>query len=218
MSNNQQETNPEGVVGLMLRLRGFGITDTRLMKALEAIPHEQFIPVEHYEKAYRPRSMPIACGQTMVSPDTTARMITALNPQPSHTVLEIGTGSGYQSALLSMLAKKVHTIDRYKTLLSSAQDRHQRLNISNVTYAQTDGGASTEQGLYDCIICDLAFEEMPRGLLDQLVSGGLVVTAIGPKGGEQSLVRLTKIGSRFEREDLFSVRFGSFESGIAEAL
>ncbi len=218
MSASDSEINAEGVVGLMLRLRGYGVMDPRLMKAIEAVPHYQFVPVEYFDKAYRPRSMPIACGQTMLSPDQTARMIAELDPKPEHAVLEIGTGSGYQTALLAILSKKVHSIDRYQTLIDQAQDRMNRLGISNVTFAKVDGMKIIEKGLYDRIICDLAYEEIPRGLLDQLVSGGVVITAIGPKGGEHMLVRLTKIGSRFDRHDLFPVRFGSFEAGVAEAL
>ena len=219
MPENLSEPNPEGIVGLMLRLRGQGIIDPRLLKAIEANPHNQFVPVEYIEKAWRPRTMPIACGQTMHSPDITARMVAALNPQEHHAVLEIGTGSGYQTALIATLAKKVHSIDRYQSLIEGAQTRLQRLQLSNVTFEQADGlNGKKTKGLYDCIICDLAFPEMPRHLLESLVSGGVLVAAIGNPSEEQDLVRLTKVGSRFERENLFTVRFGAFEAGVAAAL
>ena len=209
----------EGVVGFMLRLRGHGISDPRLLKAVETVPHQQFLPVEHYEKAWRSSAMPIACGQTMIPLDTTLRMIAALGVEPSHSVLEIGTGTGYQTALLALLSKKVHSVDRYKSLISGARQRLERLDISNVTFEQTDANQGTKgQGLYDRVICDLAYEEMPRGLLEELVSGGVVVTALGPALEEQMVVKLTKIGSRFEREDLFPVRFGAFEDGVAASL
>lgn len=213
------QTSSEDLVGMMLRLRGHGVSDATLLKAVEAIPHQNFVPVEYFEKAWRPRTMPIVCGQIMHAPDVTIRMIEALRVGPAHTVLEIGTGSGYQTAILAKLAKKVHSIDRYKTLIKEATERLQQLEISNVTFAQADGRAgSGKQGLYDRIIADLAYDAMPRQLLEELVSGGIVVTAIGEVGEEQTIVRLTKIGSRFEREDLFKVRFGPFEAGVAQAL
>ena len=212
-------TNPEGIVGFMLRMRGHGITAPHLLKAVESIPHERFVPVEYHNKAWQNLTMPIACGQTMHSPDTIVRMVHALNLEPHHSVLHIGTGSGFLAGLLSRLAKKVHSIDRYRTLIDAARDRLDQLAINNVSFALQDGTKTGDRhALYDRIITDNAYETMPRGLLDQLVSAGVVVTAIGPAGEQQSLVRLTKIGSRFEREDLFKVRFSPLEPGIAQAL
>lgn len=213
------ETLPEGFVGLMLRMRGVGIVDPRFLKIVESVPHEQFVPVQYFDKAWRPHAMPIACGQTMLSPDTTIRMVDALGVAENHTVLEIGTGSGFQTALIARLAKKVHSIDRYQTLIDAAGERLQRLGLNNVTLALADGNADVSgQGLFDRIVCDLAYPSMPRGLLEQMVSGGKVVTIIGDPGAEQMVVRLTKIGSRFERENLFPIRAGGFESGLAQAL
>lgn len=219
MADVAEEIHAEGVVGFLLRLRTLGITDPRLLKALEMVPHEQFVPVEFYEKAWQPRNLPIPCGQTLHSPDITARMIDALGPQSHHAILEIGTGTGFQTGVLARLAKKVHSLDRYQSLIKSAQERLNRLSISNVTFKKMDGRNGTHgQGLYDGIITDIAFEERPRFLLDQLVSGGVVIAAIGPKLGEQMLYRLTKVGSRFETEELFKVRFGGFETGVSERL
>jgi len=215
----QPESLPEGIVGLMLRLRGIGIVDPQFLKIVESVPHEQFVPVQFFDKAWRPHSLPIACGQTMLSPDATIRMVEALGVADSHTVLEIGTGTGYQTALLARMAKKVHSVDRYKTLIDAAGERLQRVGLTNATLDLADGNAEISgQGLYDRIICDLAYPGMPRLLLEQMVSGGKVVTIIGEAGSEQMVVRLTKIGSRFERENLFPIRAGSFETGLAMAL
>ncbi|MGI9366682.1 MAG: protein-L-isoaspartate(D-aspartate) O-methyltransferase [Rhizobiaceae bacterium] len=217
--NYRQEPFPEAIVALMLRLREFGIVDPQYLKIVESVPHEQFVPVQHFEQAWKPQVLPIACGQTMVPIDATVRMVDALNLDQNHAVLEIGTGTGFQTALLAKLARKVYSVDRYQSLLDDAKERLDRLGIGNVTLAQADGASSlVGQGLYDRIITDLAYETIPRYLLEQLVTGGIVVTAIGEPFGEQTVVRLTKVGSRFEREDLFPVRFGRFESGIARVL
>ncbi len=214
------QTEDRGVMSFLLRLRGAGISD-RILKAVEETPHEMFVPVEHFEMAWQERSLPIACGQTMGPPDLTVQMVQALSLEKSQAVLEIGTGSGFQTGLLSALAKKVHTVDRYKTLLKAAAEKLERLGRTNVSFSQADGSDLQNkpgiggQGLYDRIIAQLAYPETPRGLLPSLVANGVVITAIGEPLQEQMVVKLTKIGSRFEREDLFPARFGAFEQGVA---
>ncbi len=153
----------------------------------------------------------------MMPPDLTVRMVEALGVQPSHAVLEIGTGSGFQTAILSSLAQRVHTVDRYKTLVNAASERLKALGRGNVTFDQADG-SSVRQGLYDRIVTDLAFEEQPRFLLENLTVEGVVVAPLGAAGTEQIVTRLSRIGNRFEREELFSGRFPSFEKGVAEVL
>ena len=217
--NYRQEPFPEAIVALMLRMREIGIVDSKFLKIVESVPHEQFVPVQHFDQAWKPQALPMACGQTLVPIDTTVRMVDALKLDQSHSVLEIGTGTGYQTALLSKLAKKVYSVDRYQSLLDDARERLDRLGVSNATFAQADGASSlVGQGLYDRIIADLAYDSIPRYLLEQLVTGGIVVTAIGLPFEEQTVVRLTKVGSRFEREDLFPVRFGRLETGLARVL
>ena len=217
--SSQGHSFAEAIVALMLRMREFAIVDPDFLKIVESVPHDQFVPVRYYDQAWKPQAMPLPCGQTMLSPDTTIRMVDALNVAPSHSVLEIGTGSGYQTALLARLAKKVFSVDRYQSLIDASKDRLERLGLSNVTMVQADGAADpVGQGLYDRIIIDSSFDSMPRFLLEQLVSGGMAVTIIGEPGGEQMAVRLTKIGSRFDRTDLFPVRSNSLERGVARAL
>lgn len=217
--SNQGRPFPEAIVALMLRLREIGIVEPEFLKLIESVPHEQFVPVRYYDHAWKPQAFPIACGQSMLSPDTTIRLVAALNVSASHSVLEIGTGSGYQTALLARMAKKVFSVDRYQSLIDAAKNRLDSMGLLNVTLVQADGAAgSVGQGLYDRILIDSAFDSMPRFLLDQLVSGGVVVTIIGPPNGEQMAVRLTKIGSRFDRTDLFPVRSNPLEQGLARAL
>ncbi|MEM1318128.1 MAG: methyltransferase domain-containing protein [Pseudomonadota bacterium] len=209
----------EGAIGLLLRLRAYGILDETFLTHVEKTPHEHFLLPEHARFASQPFPFPIPCGQTAPSPDVTIRLLDAARLHAKNTVLEIGTGSGYQTALMARMTKKVHSIERYVTLISRAKNKLAQLQLTNVTFEQADGVKSDRNGaLYDRIVCDMAFEEMPRFMLDSLASGGIAVTAIGPKHGEQMAVRLMKIGSRFEREDLFPVRFASPESGIAKAL
>jgi len=212
-------TEQGGVMEMLLRLRTIGITDSDFLKQIEAARHDMFVPVEHYLQAWKPLPLPIACGQTMPSPDVTARIVHALDVHSSHAVLEIGTGSGFQTAILAQRAKKVRTIDRYQSLLKLAQKGISRLGFTNVTFDHADGKDGTGgDALFDRIVIDSAYPTVPRGLLNDLASGGVVVTAIGEPMTEQMLVKLTKIGSRFEREDLFPVRFSPLETGAARAL
>ena len=217
--SNLGHSCPEAIVALLLRLREFGIVDTEFLRMVESVPHEQFVPVQHFDQAWKDQALPMACGQTMLSLDVTIRLVDALKLEASHAVLEVGTGSGYQTALLARQAKKIYSVDRYRSLIHEAKDRLGRLGLNNVTLVQADGrGGQMGQGLYDRVIVDSAFETMPRYLLDQLVSGGVVITVIGPPHGEQMAVRLTKIGSRFDRADLFPVHCGQLEDGLAQAL
>lgn len=209
----------EGLVSLMLRLRGYGINDARFLKALEATPRDRFVHPDYFADTWSEQTLPIGCGQTIPPPDVTARMIHALNVHPSHSVLEIGTGTGFQTALLSAIGKKVHTIDRYKSLIAGAQKTISTLGLSNISYEHADGAdGGRVAGLYDRVIADFAYPEMPRQLIDKVASNGIVVAAIGPPCAEQMAVKLIKIGSRFERQDLFPVRLGSPETGVALAL
>lgn len=215
----QEELGSAEFVGLLLRLRAAGIMDPEFCKVVESVPRDHFVPIRHHPNAWSEEWLPIECGQSMPPPDLTIKMVHWLNVEPRHAVLEIGTGSGYQTALLARLARKVRTIERYATLLEAAGARLKRLDISNVTLFQADGREGTKHGdLYDRIIADCAFPEPPRALGEQLVAGGCVVTAIGPPDGEQMLVHLTKIGSRFERVDLMPVRFPPFEENLPLAL
>ena len=124
-----QSTLPfaEEKVALMLRLREAGVTSPEFLNMVEGVPHEHFVPVRYFDQAWRSQRLPIACGQSMLQPDLTARLVAELNISAHHTVLEIGTGSGYQTALLARCAKKVFSVDRYNTLVEEAGDRLDRI-------------------------------------------------------------------------------------------
>ncbi len=209
----------EDLAALILRTRRLGSTLPGLMEAVDSVPRDRFLPTDQIAAGWKPWSVPLPCGQIMHPPELTIRLIHALQPHPSLATLEVGTGSGFQTALLSKLSKKVHTIDRYKTLVERAGRKLAELGVTNVTQAQADGLADTgDGGTYDRIIVDSSFSELPRHLLERLAPGGVVVTAIGEPGEEQMVVELTKVGNRFERQDLFPVRFSPLEPGVAEAL
>ena len=211
--------NAESVMGLLLRLREFGITDQEFLQRVESVPHDIFVPREFYAEAWKNTQLPIPCGQTQTSPDLLIRILSALELTNGHTVLEIGTGSGYLTALLARFSRKVRSIDRYGTLIDRASKKLAQLEINNVTLEKADGlDGPHGQGLYDRIVVDSCFQETPRALAEQLVAGGVVITAIGEVTGEQMLVKLTKIGSRFDREDLFPVRLTPLEPGISAAI
>ncbi|MEM8751174.1 MAG: protein-L-isoaspartate(D-aspartate) O-methyltransferase [Pseudomonadota bacterium] len=215
----EKSTTRERLAAFLLRLRGNGILDAGLLKAVEATPLGDFVPIEQQGLVWSDRPLPLPVGQMMHSPDLVVEMVQALDLTPNYSVLEIGTGSGFQTALLARLSKKVHSIDRYQTLLDSARQRTERLGLANITFAKADGmSADMSDVLYDRIIADVAFPTIPRHLLDRLAAGGVAIAVIGEAGSEQSLVKLTKIGSRFEREDLRSVRFCAIEHGVASSL
>ena len=131
----EQETTND-LAGFMLRVRAKGVVDAKVLKALETASHANFLPVAYFSQAWQDSSFPISCGQTMPSPDLTAQMVNLLMPEPSSSVLEIGTGSGFQAAVLAGLSKKVHSVDRYQTLIDKASDKITRLGINNVGFSK----------------------------------------------------------------------------------
>ncbi|MBU4530706.1 MAG: protein-L-isoaspartate(D-aspartate) O-methyltransferase [Hoeflea sp.] len=209
----------EGFAGLFLRLRAEGIADKALLTALEQTPRTLFVSAAHADAAYQDRLVPIDCGSFAESADLVARMIALLQIEPGHRFLDIGTGSGFLAAVAARLAERVVTIDRYKTLIQLAQQRFAHLGIGNVIARQADGlkGMNGEGG-FDRIIATCAFDGMPRQFIDQLASGGVMLAPIKSESGRTQMARLTKIGSRFEREDLFDVPYLPFAPGLALAL
>lgn len=209
----------EALAAFVLRMRAQGIDDKRLFAAIEATPRRAFIPAEHHVAAYASRSCPIACGESIEGLDLQARVLAALDLQPGHRVLEIGTGSGFSAAVMARLASRVTTVERFKTLVGQAGERFRALGLANVLPRHGDAEKAVEgEGPYDRIVVWAAFDSLPRGYADLLSSGGIMVAAVG--GGEESqeLVRLTKIGSRFERLDIGQVRFQALARGVAAAL
>jgi protein-L-isoaspartate(D-aspartate) O-methyltransferase len=163
--------------------------------------------------------LPIECGEAMEGADLQAAVIAALALEPGNRVLEIGTGSGFTAAVMARLAGRVVTIDRYKTLVEQARQRFEALGIANVVARQADGtNGLPNEGPFDRIVAWAAFDSLPRFLLDQLSSGGTVIAPIGPEEGEQVVAKLTKVGSRFEREDIGIVRLQPILPGVAAVI
>lgn len=204
----EQPDDRQGFAAFLLRLRGKGVVPKNLVAAFEATPRRNFVGGQFHSLAWSERMLPIDCGETMEGADLQAAVIAALHVEPGNRVLEIGTGSGYTAAVMARMAARVLTIDRYKTLIEGARQRLEELGIGNVILRQYDGAEGmAQEGPFDRIVVWSAFKELPRGFVDQLSMNGIMITAIGPEEGEQTLAKLTKIGSRFEREDIGVVRF-----------
>jgi protein-L-isoaspartate(D-aspartate) O-methyltransferase len=208
-----------GRMQFLLDLRRRGIMDADVLRAMDEVPREQFVAPNQVKSAYSDRAMPIACGQSISQPYIVAYMTEQLDAEPQHRVLEIGTGSGYQAAVLSRLVKHVTSIERYRTLAESARKRLAALGYDNVDVIVGDGLAGApERAPFDRIIVTAAAEQIPEALLEQLVVGGTMILPLGRHGGSQSLVRLTRTADGFARDDLIGVRFVPLLPGKAREL
>jgi protein-L-isoaspartate(D-aspartate) O-methyltransferase len=202
-----------------LSLRRRGISSRKVLRAMDVVPREQFVLPDYADIAYADQAMPIACGQTISQPYVVAYMTEQLDVHRDHRVLEIGTGSGYQAAVLSRLAREVVSIERYRTLAEAARSRLQTLGYRNVEVVVGDGLAGCpERAPFDRIIVTAAAERLPDALVDQLAEGGVMVLPLGPHAGTQHLVRLTKSAGDLKRDDLIGVRFVPLLSGQAREL
>jgi len=209
----------EGFAAFLLRLRGRGTVPKALIAAFEATPRRGFLAPHFHQIAWSDRMLPIECGEAIEGADMQAAVIAALAIEAGNRVLEIGTGTGYSAAVMSRLAARIVTIDRYKTLVEQARQRFEALGIGNVVVRQADGsGGLPAEGPFDRIVAWAAFDSLPRFLLDQLSSGGIVIAPIGPEEGEQVLAKLTKVGSRFEREDIGMVRLQPILRSVAAVI
>ena len=213
---------PDESVGRMqflLMLRRRGITDAAVLRALDEVPREHFVDGDLAGVAYADRALPIACGQTISQPYVVAYMSEQLRVQPQHRVLEVGTGSGYQAAILSRLAREVVSIERYRTLAERARVRLETLGYRNADVLVGDGLAgAADRAPFDRIIVTAAAETVPDALVEQLAEGGVMILPLGPHKGVQCLVRLTKSAGELKRDDLIEVRFVPLLPGQAREL
>jgi protein-L-isoaspartate(D-aspartate) O-methyltransferase len=208
-----------GQMKFLLDLRQRGIMDAAVLRAMEEVPREKFVMPEHARSAYADRAMPIACGQTISQPYVVAYMTEQLGVQPHHRVLEIGTGSGYQAAILSRLAAKVTTIERYRTLADAARIRLKAVRYDNVDVITGDGMAGApDRAPFDRIMVTAAAEAVPPALIDQLAVGGIMILPLGPQDDHQSLVKLVRTEQGVERAELIGVRFVPLLPGQAREL
>ncbi|MEW6018690.1 MAG: protein-L-isoaspartate(D-aspartate) O-methyltransferase [Pseudomonadota bacterium] len=204
---------------LVLSLRSQGVTDPKVLRALESTPRQLFTPDLFQERAFEDSALPIACGQTISQPFIVGLMTQALKIEPRSRVLEIGTGSGYQTAVLSRLARLVYTVERYRTLMAEAEQRFKALELTNVITRFGDGGLGwPEQAPFDRIMVTAAAPDEPKALLAQLKPSGLLVAPVG-RGPVQILRRYVGDGAGgFAVEDLGEVRFVPLLDGVAREL
>jgi protein-L-isoaspartate(D-aspartate) O-methyltransferase len=213
------DSRAEERMRFIFQMRQRGIRDLRVLRALELVPRELFVEPGHEDMAYADQALPIECGQTISQPFVVASMSEALAIEPNHKVLEIGTGSGYQAAVLAHLADRVVTVERYRTLAEQAAARLHQLGLDNVKVIVGDGTlGSPEDAPFDRIIVTAAAGQVPQALIDQLRDGGYMIVPIGPAGAVQTLVKIRKKpGGETEREDLMAVRFVPLVPGKAAA-
>jgi protein-L-isoaspartate(D-aspartate) O-methyltransferase len=202
-----------------LTLRRRGISEQAVLRAMEEVPREIFVEAADRADAYRDSALGIACGQTISQPFVVAYMTEQLQLGKDHRVLEIGTGSGYQAAILSRLAKHVLTIERYRTLADSARKRLEKLGYYNIEVMFGDGfDVPAGAGNFERIIVTAAMEQIPESLMQRLEVGGILIAPVGPHRGTQTLVRITRTEAGFERKELVDVRFVPALPGIAREL
>jgi len=209
----------QGKIELIMSLRRQGIRDKRVLNAIERIPREVFIDANFRKQAYEDHALPIECGQTISQPFIVAYMTEQLQVGDRMKVLEVGTGSGYQAAVLSKLCRRVYTIERYRTLLRDAVKRFDQLHLHNITSKIGDGADGwPEQAPFDRIIVTAAAPSIPQKLVEQLKPGGIMIVPVGITSGrgEQNLVRIERTEEGVKRNDLMPVRFVPLVEGVAK--
>jgi protein-L-isoaspartate(D-aspartate) O-methyltransferase len=197
-------------------LRSRGVTNGEVLKAMESTPRADFLEGIFQERAFEDTPLPIACGQTISQPTVVGLMTQALDLSKRCKVLEVGTGSGYQAAILARIARRVYTIERHRRLARRARELFQRLGLHNITVVHGDGSLGLpEQAPFDRIIVTAAAEDAPRGLIDQLRTGGIMVLPVGQSNTVQTLIRITKTEHGLDYTDLGAVRFVPLVEGVA---
>ena len=201
----------------LFSLRSHGVTNRRVLTAMEKVDRGKYIRGTFEDRAYEDTPLPIACGQTISQPSIVALMTEALDVQPRHKVLEIGTGSGYQAAILSQLARRVYTVDRHRRLVKAARQVFEAENISNIIAFTADGSRGLpEQAPFDRIVLTAASEDPPGPLLAQLRIGGIMVLPVGQSDAVQTLVKVTKTDEGLNYQELRAVRFVPLLEGLGK--
>ncbi len=199
----------------LFALRSRGVTDARVLTAMENVDRGLFVKGIFAARAYEDMPLPIACGQTISQPSVVGLMTQALAIGPRDTVLEVGTGSGYQAAILAQLARRVYTVDRWRRLSREASEIFHRLGLVNVTAMVADGSFGLpDQAPFDRIIVTAAAEDPPGPLLSQLKPGGIMVVPVGQSDAVQHLIKVTRGEKGFDYEELRQVRFVPLVEGL----
>ncbi len=211
-----EERKDERDVMVWSQIAARGVRDRRVLEAMRAVPRHLFIPQSYSAEAYDDYPLPIGSGQTISQPYIVAFMAEALALKGSERVLEIGTGSGYQTAVLSLLAQEIYTVERIAVLLERARATLASLKIDNVEFRLGDGFYGwEEEAPFDAIVLSAAPSDIPNAMLRQLADGGRLVAPVGPLGA-QTLVRTTRRGAHFDTEALFDVAFVPMRHGVSD--
>ena len=206
--------NPTLKMQFLFSLRKAGVVDKKVLDAMERVDRKNFVKGVFSEKAYDDTPLPIACGQTISQPTVVGLMTQALQVTSRDKVLEVGTGSGYQAAILSLLARRVYTVERQSLLVNNATKVFQKLNINNITTICADGGYGLEhQAPFDRIIVTAASDDPPASLLSQLKIGGIMIIPVGQSDNIQNLIKITKTDRVYDYQDLQTVRFVPLVAG-----
>jgi len=209
----------EKIARLVMELRGEGVSDIRVLGAIERVPREIFVPPAFAEQAYDNIALPIGHGQTISQPFMVGLMTAALELNERHKVLEIGTGSGYQAAVLARLCRRVFTIERHRGLLREAEQRFAQLRLNNITSRWGDGTKGwPEQAPFDRIVVTAAAPDVPGQLLEGLAEDGILVAPVGAERRDQKLLRVRRSGESFDIEELGPVRFVPLVAGLPRAV
>ncbi|NRA98491.1 MAG: protein-L-isoaspartate(D-aspartate) O-methyltransferase [Rhodobacteraceae bacterium] len=199
----------------VFQLRQQGVTDKRVLEAMERVDRQDFLRGIFADRAYEDMPLPIPCGQTISQPSIVGLMTQALDVQARHKVLEVGTGSGYQAAILAHLSRRVYSVDRYRRLVADAQAVFDRLGLVNITTQTTDGSHGLpDQAPFDRIIVTAAAEDPPGPLLAQLREGGIMVLPVGQSDHVQHLIKVTKTTDGLDYTELRPVRFVPLVEGL----
>ena len=202
-------------IRLIMELRSRGVSDTGVLAAMERVPRELFVPETFQDQAYENIALPIGAGQTISQPQIVAEMTSALELEPRLKVLEVGTGSGYQAAVLAHLCRRLYTVERHRTLADEAEVRFAKLRLNNIVMLVGDGSDGwPAQAPFDRIIVTAQADMLPDVLLEQLREGGVMVLPIVEKGRGQKVVRLRRTAEGIERETLMDARFVPLLDGL----
>ncbi|MDA8229999.1 MAG: protein-L-isoaspartate(D-aspartate) O-methyltransferase [Magnetospirillum sp.] len=203
------------IIRLLMELRREGVTDTRVLSAIEKVPRERFVSSAFTDRAYENAALPIGSGQTISQPLVVARMTQELDLGERMKVLEIGTGSGYQTAVLAKLCRRVYTVERHRPLLAEAEERFRALGIHNVTARLGDGSRGwPEQAPFDRIIVTAAAHDIPPVLVGQLKPGGIMILPVGET--DQDLVKVRRTEGGIDLSSFLPVRFVPLVEGLPE--
>ncbi|MFN4282774.1 MAG: protein-L-isoaspartate(D-aspartate) O-methyltransferase [Alphaproteobacteria bacterium] len=205
------------VIRLLMELRRLGVADAGVLGAIERVPREKFVLPQFLDQAYENIALPIGEGQTISQPLVVGLMTQALELNDRCKVLEVGTGSGYQTAVLAPLCRRIYTIERHKSLLKTTETRFRELRLANVTAIAGDGSRGwPEQAPFDRIMVTAAGTKLPEALIGQLAIGGVMVVPVGSRSSDQEVLRIRRTAEGYTQEALFPVRFVPLVSDAEE--